>query len=748
MQRDAMSLNHDFIAKLTLVFIGFIAAAYGLSSFPSYQLSIAVIALLFSGLYLYRPYLLFTVLPAMLILFDLSTSTGRFVVNELDFVLLPTVFMAIASFTKFRSIKLSALVVLLGLIALILSHVSVSWLSTFWSQPLQANPYYLDGYAFRVAKGFCYGLLLASILAEQLITNKKATIKALIIGAIIGSYCLFLTVLWERGVLWDLFQFNNWWQPLSSFLDFTSSYRVTALVSAMHTGGEAYDGYILFLLPLTLLGCFYFQSPSLRFLSLIGVACVSYCTLVGFTRTTYLAAGVAIVTLSALIIFNQKSQQRVDKGLIITSLVVILSASILFSLKGYVGLFSTLLLFAVHSLVVPALAQRLPMVVVNAGQFLVAIALAAYLFVSQSKWLENSVISDVIAIGILICLAAFLVVNTLRQPASNIISGLFRVCIIAGLAFVINVIGNSYQFNSRLDTAVADLGTRFVHWDAVLQSSEQNMKTTLVGNGVGSFPLNYLLAHPSTVRNVGNFSVKNSQLILDSGRDLAFGQRVSIKPHTNYTLEVGFAETKAANLTAFLCERNLIFASNFSANCITKRIRFDGSSASSTVTLNSGRIGGKGLLGWPATLYLKAIDGVNTIKINELLFYQQNNSSNENILSNSDFSQGLDHWFFYNDFEHLPWHIKNIYLSIYYQLGLVGMLLIMLLLYKNVSVKFADDELNLFKYTSLAYIAGILVFGLFGDPLDSPRASIMFSILVFTLYILSALDGKRKMIGT
>ena len=104
-----------------------------------------------------------------------------------------------------------------------------------------------------------------------------------------------------------------------------------------------------------------------------------------------------------------------------------------------------------------------------------------------------------------------------------------------------------------------------------------------------------------------------------------------------------------------------------------------------------------------------------------------------NLLENSNFDQGLDHWFFYNDFQHLPWHIKNIYLSIYYQLGIIGLILFAFMLFNVININRNDIVTTALQIFLISYCLGLFSFGLFGDPLDSVRASTPFFMLLFAI---------------
>ena len=97
-----------------------------------------------------------------------------------------------------------------------------------------------------------------------------------------------------------------------------------------------------------------------------------------------------------------------------------------------------------------------------------------------------------------------------------------------------------------------------------------------------------------------------------------------------------------------------------------------------------------------------------------------------NLLRNGSFRDGLDYWFSYNDFSHLPWHVKNTFLQVWFETGLLGLCLFLALLFFLGRAAWRPQSVD-----SLVpvYVTGVLtlcVFGLFGSPLDSVRVSWLF----------------------
>ncbi len=87
---------------------------------------------------------------------------------------------------------------------------------------------------------------------------------------------------------------------VNSLLDLSSPYRVTGIFSDMHTGGEAYDGVILLLLPASLYAATYGRATWIRLLGALALLALAYATLVRFSWATYGAFALALTLFGAL----------------------------------------------------------------------------------------------------------------------------------------------------------------------------------------------------------------------------------------------------------------------------------------------------------------------------------------------------------------------------------------------------------------------------------------------------------------
>ena len=199
------------------------------------------------------------------------------------------------------------------------------------------------------------------------------------------------------------------------------------------------------------------------------------------------------------------------------------------------------------------------------------------------------------------------------MPAVVPLSLFDRLLVLAALMIAPGVVAlatGGSQMNSRMDSVERDLETRAAHWSRVLASGDSGPAALLFGNGVGSFPRNYLAAYPDSVGEVGSYTVVadagGSYLRLGGGHDLAISQRVAIEPATQYLVNLDVRTQSEVRLVARLCERNVLFASNFMPRCVSGVARAgptENEVATVAIPLQSGRVGEGSLLSrWPTTL--------------------------------------------------------------------------------------------------------------------------------------------------
>ncbi|WP_448556518.1 chondroitinase-B domain-containing protein [Thalassotalea montiporae] len=684
-------------------------------------------------------------LPSFIILVDLSSWTGRLVFNEFDFLIAPlAIYLGIKGLLRKKIAKRYLLFPIL-LLSIIVSNVDFAGLYQHVAEPLYTNVYYSSAYAFKIAKGFFYGFLLAVYLASIDQSELESLTSTLIKGALIGSIFLFLVILWERGVLYRMLSFSSIWDIAGSFLNFSTTYRVTALSSDMHTGGEAYDGLLLYLMPLSFMGTQYFNDKRLNLLSLVAVFCLSYCVMVGFTRATYFAVGLVILYL-VLSHFRHHSV-RVNKNSIILFIGLTLVSVQLFVSKGYSGLIAIYFVMLVFSLV-PNILRRIKVSYeLEISAIISLLGSLVYISTAESKWISEESVPYISALCCVLLVVICFMQAKLTERLSSPLDNLYRVIGQLGIISIACILFTGYQFNARMETAASDLKSRFDHWLKIAESSTATTTSFLFGNGIGSLPINYLTTHPEVVAEVGTFTIRDNSLILSRGHDLTFGQRVDVKPHTTYQIKLDIEGYKPTRIPVSICERNIIYSSNFAPVCAGGVTNYDSASDSYTLEVDSGTLGkgGFSFLKWPVTFVIKNRYGKEPIKIKSIELVEQSSSrGNENLLKNARFEQGMDHWYFYNDFEHLPFHIKNIYLGFFYQFGIVGLSMVLLMIATVVITSPSSAAQKNIKHLILAYFIGLFSFGLFGDPLDSARANILFSVFFFYGFFLLSKEVLNK----
>ena len=114
------------------------------------------------------------------------------------------------------------------------------------------------------------------------------------------------------------------------------------------------------------------------------------------------------------------------------------------------------------------------------------------------------------------------------------------------------------------------------------------------------------------------------------------------------------------------------------------------------------------------------------------------------MLSNGDFSHDMAQWFFTSDRHHMPWHIKSMFMHVFFDQGVVGLLLWLAL---SAGALWRVSCGNARHHTLSPAIAGSLlgfaVVGLFDSLLDVPRLAALYYLLVLVALVLQAPNQKN-----
>ena len=116
--------------------------------------------------------------------------------------------------------------------------------------------------------------------------------------------------------------------------------------------------------------------------------------------------------------------------------------------------------------------------------------------------------------------------------------------------------------------------------------------------------------------------------------------------------------------------------------------------------------------------------------------------SGREYLANGDFREGLTRWFPHYDFNHLPWHVKNLWVNLLFDQGVFGLMAFMgflgSVLHQAVGRARANDAWGV---AVSAAVASYLAVGVFGGLLDMPRIIFIAWLMLF----LTALTGPARL---
>jgi len=315
------------------------------------------------------------------------------------------------------------------------------------------------------------------------------------------------------------------------------------------------------------------------------------------------------------------------------------------------------------------------------------------------------------------------------------------VCVLVALAA-----WKAPYMGARFEQAGADLQTRARHYEQVLGIRDRDWATRLFGMGLGTFPETYFWRAvgeelPGTYRYVTEEG--NTYLALGGGDPLYLRQRIPLEPGTRYTLSLRLRSTGEGGgaLRIFACEQALLYAGACRRLSMRPPPAGEGWAERAATFDSAGLAGGPWHRRRPTTLSLLNAERDSVVAVDDVRLVDE---AGRNLVRNGDFSRGGDFWFFAAD-RLEPWHVENLWLAAYFERGWLGVValggLLLCALVRLVRATARGDELAPALGASLA---GTLVVGLTGSPLDFPRiATLFFLVAGFSLLLAPAAERRR-----
>jgi hypothetical protein len=299
----------------------------------------------------------------------------------------------------------------------------------------------------------------------------------------------------------------------------------------------------------------------------------------------------------------------------------------------------------------------------------------------------------------------------------------------------------------RFSGVGVDFSTRTSHWQHALALKQDDGLSRVFGMGLGSFPREY---HWDTVNSPevnGNFTLVsengNTFLRTTGGKDLRFGQRLSVAAREPLQLRLRVrSPSPEALLKIRLCRRFVIHPSEWNGQCVTINHAFPGTHGQwqdLSFDLNSGEVGDG--LQWARPPLMLEINNRREYglmrqppAVVDLDDISLSDSRGGSYVANGDFEHGVDRWLPYYDFNHLPWHIKNLWLHLYFEQGALGVLAFAAAWLTGLGIAWrAAARGEYFPLGVAAALTGFVAVGTFGSPIDAPRVAWLFYFLFFVL---------------
>jgi hypothetical protein len=114
----------------------------------------------------------------------------------------------------------------------------------------------------------------------------------------------------------------------------------------------------------------------------------------------------------------------------------------------------------------------------------------------------------------------------------------------------------------------------------------------------------------------------------------------------------------------------------------------------------------------------------------------------DDLLVNGDFSHDMAHWFFTSDRNHLPWHLKNVFVHVLFDQGLFGLCVFVLMLAGGLwRLAIGSARAHPLAPAIAGALVGFVMVGLFDSLVDVPRDAFVFYFLLLQAL---TLHGPRR----
>ncbi len=742
----------------------------------------AVVALIMVALAaLGRPRLGLFIVPALWPIADLAPWTGQIHFTESDALLLAACagilgHHALRAPPRIRHRPLKHAPVGYLLLALVAVSYLLSASRVLWPWP-ELSPGFWLGYdtpanALRLIKAFPLAILYCICLFIESGTSGRRAVHSVLYGLFAGLILASMAALSER-------------LAFPGLSNFSADYRTTAPFWEAHVGGAALDGWLVLTLPVLVWRLQREDRPRVAALLLMAAALVAYIVFTTFTRTTYVAA-LAGVAVSLFLSPRPPDGTPVQGGFsrwpgwVVVNAAVLAACVSAFSVGGYRSLAAVAgtlacaglacktlrdspaagtLLGGVAGLAGGLAAAALSAQIPKGPYVLYALAFLGTLLVIALRRPAPVVLSALAAQTVLAAwvgihwggpeatasslVAAALVLSLacaqafLPRPiwAGSVQESTRLLCCI-GFAAVLAVAGGSYYLKERVDAIDSDIAHKSAHFHDGIALIKSDLDRW-IGLGPGQFPSAYFWNLPKA-QYPGNITLRTENddpfLQIAGPRHVqGFGElfRITQRAPSSVSGPLKVTLTARANrateINIELCRKWLLYEDGCTIRSL--KVNGDGNWAQYEVIVPAKPMySGKWYAPRLSALSLIAV-GATLLDVRDVSIVDLTAGE---LIQNGRFTDGAAHWFFTSDRHHLPWHAKNLWVHLWVEHGIVGLVAWGLLLAACLGrVVVQGPHRASASSVAAAGIAGFLALGMFDSLLDIPRLTVMLLVLSY-----------------
>jgi hypothetical protein len=292
---------------------------------------------------------------------------------------------------------------------------------------------------------------------------------------------------------------------------------------------------------------------------------------------------------------------------------------------------------------------------------------------------------------------------------------------VAIFAAIILGVGGFTGMRARFAESSTDFATREGNWRAGLAVRDQGVLPTLFGMGLGTYQRAMLerspVNRPSDLVLLGGGGVE-----LRIHSPFYLGQKIIPDGGMMHVALSARAIDGPGDISVIFCDKVLLYSDQCRGaggkaplNAGWRHFAWDVPSAGLGETALSG------LVRRPVEFSVFTAAGVLDVRDIEVT-----DDRGRSLLANADFRHGLDRWIFTDD-SHVSWRMLNVYLMLFFETGVVGVLAYLAL--AAVAIGHAIKAGGVVGGALTGSVVSFLVSGLFDDVLEAPRIATLFFLV-------------------